>query len=123
VWPVDEAVRSYRGQPARLAELAAGLGIGGQLIISRAQRAQRGRRGRRRDQADVPAAEVAGLYRDGWTVTKIAAKYRTAASTVLRRLDEAGVARRPAGVRACFPVQEAARRVQQEGHQLRATGA
>jgi uncharacterized protein (DUF433 family) len=56
----------------------------------------------------VPAAEVAGLYRDGWTVPQIAAAYRAATSTVLRRLDAAGVARRPPRARALFPVAEAA---------------
>jgi transposase-like protein len=71
-----------------------------------------------RDRADVPADDVARLYQAGWTVTRIAARYGAAASTVLRRLDDAGVARRPRSVRVWFPVDEAARRVQQEGASL-----
>jgi uncharacterized protein (DUF433 family) len=110
---VEEAVRAYLGEPGRLAELAEGLGVSAQLITGRARRPPRGRRGQRRDRADVPAAEVAGLYRDGWTVPQIAAAYRAAASTVLRRLDQAGVTRRPPRARALFPVAEAARRAQQ----------
>jgi hypothetical protein len=110
---VEEAVRAYLGQPDRLAELAGGLGVSAQLITSRARRPPRGRRGQRRDRADVPAAEVAGLYRAGWTVTQIAAAYRAATSTVLRRLDQAGVTRRPPSARASFPVAEAVRRAQQ----------
>jgi uncharacterized protein (DUF433 family) len=115
VLPVGEAVQRYRTQPDRLAELAAELGISAQLITGRAQRPGRGRSGLRRDRADVPASEVADLYRAGWTVTQIAASYRTAASTVLRRLDDAGGARRTASVRVRFPVEEAGRRVRQDG--------
>jgi uncharacterized protein (DUF433 family) len=112
VLPVEEAVRAYRKQPDRLAELATDLGINAQLITRRAQQQPRGRRGQRRDRTDVPAAEVARRYREGWTVPQIAAAYRTAVSTVLRRLDAAGVARRPPSARAWFPVEEAARRAQ-----------
>jgi uncharacterized protein (DUF433 family) len=113
VLPLERAVASYRGQPGRLADLAAGLGVSGEVITGRAGRLPRGRRGQRRDRADVPVAEVAGLYREGWTVPQIAAAYRAAASTVLRRLDAAGVARRPPGVRVVFAVAEAARRAGQ----------
>jgi transposase len=111
--PVDKAVRSYRRQPHRLGELAAELNISAQLIADRAQRSGRDKRGRRR--ADVPASQVAGLYQAGWTVCQIAARYEVAASTVLRRLGEAGMARRPRNAPAVFPVEEAARRVQQDG--------
>jgi uncharacterized protein (DUF433 family) len=113
VLPLERAVVSYRGQPGRLADLAAGLGVSGEVITGRAGRPPRGRRGQRRDRIDVPAAEVAGLYREGWTVPQIAAAYRVATSTVLRRLDAAGVARRPARARVLFPVAEAARRAGQ----------
>jgi uncharacterized protein (DUF433 family) len=113
--PVDRAVLRYRRQPDRLAELAHDLGVTAQVIVDRAQRPARGRRGQRRDRFDVPADQVAGLYRAGWTVTRIAARYGTATATVLRRLDEAGVARRPRGPRVQFPVEEAARRVEREG--------
>jgi uncharacterized protein (DUF433 family) len=111
--PVEKAVRRYRRQPHRLGELAAELNISAQLLADRAQRSGQGKRGRRR--ADVPADQVADLYQAGWKVSDIAARYDTAASTVLRRLDVAGVARRPRSVPAVFPVQEAARRVQEEG--------
>jgi uncharacterized protein (DUF433 family) len=113
VLPLERAVVSYRRQPGRLADLAAGLGVSGEVITGRAGRLPRGRRGQRRDRADVPVAEVAGLYREGWTVPQIAAAYRAAASTVLRRLDAAGVVRRPPGVRVVFAVAEAARRAGQ----------
>jgi lambda repressor-like predicted transcriptional regulator len=63
----------------------------------------------------VPAGQVAGLYQAGWTVSQIAARYDTAASTVLRRLDDVGMARRPKGVPVAFAVEEAARRVVQDG--------
>jgi lambda repressor-like predicted transcriptional regulator len=118
VLPVERAVRRYRKQPHRLGELAAELGISAQLIIDRA--AQPGRRvpGRPRDRANVPAREVADLYRAGWTVSQIAAKYQVAASTVLHRLDAAGVARRPKSTPVPFPVEEAARRVRQDGTSL-----
>jgi DNA-binding CsgD family transcriptional regulator/lambda repressor-like predicted transcriptional regulator len=110
--PVDEAVRRYRRQPHRLGELAAELNISALLITGRAQRPGRVKHGRRR--ADVPAGQVADLYQAGWTVSQIAARYQVAASTVLRRLDEAGVARRPTSALAVFAVDEAARRVQQD---------
>jgi lambda repressor-like predicted transcriptional regulator len=110
--PVDKAVRSYRRQPHRLGELAAELNISAQLITGRAQRSGRGKHDWRR--ADVPAGQVAGLYQAGWTVSQIAARCQVAVGTVLRRLDEAGVARRPRSAPAWFPVAEAARRVQQE---------
>jgi uncharacterized protein (DUF433 family) len=115
VLPLEMAVGNYRDHPARLPELAAELGINGQLIVDRARQLPRGRRGQKRNRVDVPSDAVAGLYRAGWTVAQIAAKYETAASTVLRRLDQAGVTRRPKSTPVAFPVAEAARRVQQEG--------
>jgi uncharacterized protein (DUF433 family) len=115
VLPVDRAVRCYQRQPDRLAELAADLGVAAQVIVDRAQRPARGRRGQRRDRVDVPADQVTSLYRAGWTVTRIAASYSTTTATVLRRLDEAGVARRPRGPRVRFPVEEAAWQVEHEG--------
>jgi uncharacterized protein (DUF433 family) len=113
--PVEKAVGSYRRQPHRLGELAAELNISAQLIADRAQRPERGKHGRGRHRADVPAGQVAGLYQAGWTVSQIAARYQVAASTVLRRLDDAGMARRPRSAPAVFPVEEAARAVQQDG--------
>jgi DNA-binding CsgD family transcriptional regulator len=110
--PVYKAVRNYRRQPDRLGELAAELNISAQLIADRAQRS--GRDKRRRHRADVPAGQVAGLYQAGWTVCQIAARYEVAASTVLRRLDDVGMARRPRNAPVAFPVEEAARRVQQD---------
>ena len=118
ILPVERAVRRYRRQPDRLGELAAELGISADVVVNRAAQPARGRRGRPRDRADVPAGEVAGLYRAGWTVTQIAAKYGAAAATVLRRLDAAGVARRPKSTPVPFPVKEAARRLQQDGISL-----
>jgi transposase-like protein len=112
--PIEKAVASYHKQPHRLEEFAADLGISAGLIVDRAQRPGRGRRGLRRDRADVPASEVADLYQAEWTVTQIAASYRTTTATVLRRLDQAGIPRRPRTARVQFPVAEAARRVQQE---------
>jgi lambda repressor-like predicted transcriptional regulator len=113
--PVERAVRRYRRQPRRLAELAANLDINAQVIVDRSRQAGPRERGQGRYRADVPADEVAGLYQAGWTVPQIAAKYRAAASTVLHRLDDAGVARRPSSVPVPFPVDEAARRVLREG--------
>jgi transcriptional regulator with XRE-family HTH domain len=115
VSPLERAVRRYRRQPRRLEELAADLGISAQLIVDRAAQPERRPAGRPRDRADVPAAEVAGLYAAGWTVAQIAARYRIASSTVLRRLDAAGVTRRPKSTPVPFPVAEAARRVREEG--------
>ena len=68
VLPLERAVASYRRQPDLLAELAEGLGLSARFIVGRAGRVPGGRRGLRRDRADVPAGEVAGLYRGGWTV-------------------------------------------------------
>jgi len=118
VLPVERAVSRYRKQPHRLGELAAELGVSVQLIADRAAQPRRRVPGRPRDRADVPAREVAGLYRAGWTVAQIAAKYQVAASTVLHRLDAAGLARRPKSTPVPFPVEEAARRVQQDGTSL-----
>jgi uncharacterized protein (DUF433 family) len=118
VLTVDRAVRRYRRQPHRLGELAAEMGISAQLILDRAAQPERGRRGQPRDRADVRTGEVADLYRAGWTAAQIAARYHTAASTVLRRLDEAGVARRPKSTPVPFPVEEAGRRLQQDGTTL-----
>lgn len=118
VLPVERAVRRYRRQPHRLGELAAGLGVSAQLLVDRAGRPGRRERGQGRYRADVRAAEVAGLYRAGWTVGEIAAKYQVAATTVLHRLDVAGVARRPKSTSIPFPVEEAARRLQQDGTSL-----
>ncbi len=104
VSPVQRAVRRYRRQPHRLEELAADLGMCAQLIADRAAQPERRRPGRPRDRTDVPAAEVAGLYPAGWTVAQIAARYHTASSTVLHRLDAAGVARRAKSTPVPFPV-------------------
>lgn len=113
--PVDKAVRRYRRQPHLLAELAAGLGISAQLIVDRAARPAPGDRGHGTYRADVRAQDVAGLYRAGWTVGQIAARYHVAATTILNRLDSAGTVRRPASLPASFPAGEAARRVREEG--------
>jgi transposase-like protein len=113
--PLQKTVRRYRRQPHRLGELAAELNISAQLITDRAQRPEPDRRGQGRRRADVTAGQVADLYQAGWKVSDIAARYDTAASTVLRRLDGAGVARRPRSVPVVFPVDEAARRVQEDG--------
>jgi uncharacterized protein (DUF433 family) len=118
VLPVGRAVRRYARQPHRLGELAAKLGVSAQLIADRAAQPRRRVRGRPRDRADVPAREVADLYRSGWTVAQIAAEYQVAASTVLRRLGDAGVARRPKSTPVPFPLEEAARRVQLDGTSL-----
>jgi DNA-binding NarL/FixJ family response regulator len=115
VLPVERAVRGYVRQPHRLPELAAELGISPQLIVDRSLRREPRERGQGRHRADVRPEEVADLYRAGWTMAQIAAKYDTASGTVLRRLDEAGVGRRPSSVPVVFPVEEAIRRVQQEG--------
>jgi uncharacterized protein (DUF433 family) len=115
VSPLQRAVRRYRRQPHQLTELAADLGISSQFIVDRAARPERRPPGRPRDRADVPAAEVAGLYAAGWTVAQIAARYHTASSTVLHRLDAAGVTRRPKSTPVPFPVAEAARRAREEG--------
>jgi lambda repressor-like predicted transcriptional regulator len=113
--PVEQAVRRYRRQPHQIEELAGQLGISAQLIVDRAAQPERYVRGRPRNRADVPADEVTELYRAGWTVAQIAARYQTAATTVLNRLDQAGVARRPKSTPVPFPLEEAARRVQQDG--------
>jgi lambda repressor-like predicted transcriptional regulator len=112
--PLDRAVRGYRRQPGQLAELAAGLGIDPQLIVDRAAQPSPAQRGQGTYRADVRAADVAGLYRAGWTVKQIASRYGTAANTILNRLESAGVARRPKSLPAVFPVGEAARRVREE---------
>ena len=113
--PLERAVRAYRRQPHRLGELAARLGISAQLIVDRSLKPALRDRGQGLYRADVRAGDVARLYQAGWTVGQIARKYRAAAATILRRLDEAGVPRRPTSVPVPFPVDEAARRVQEEG--------
>jgi uncharacterized protein (DUF433 family) len=112
--PLDRAVRGYRRQPGQLADLASSLRIDPQLIVDRAAKPAPGERGQGTYRADVRAADVAGLYRAGWTVTQIAGRYGTAAATILNRLEAAGVARRPKSLPAVFPVSEAARRVREE---------
>lgn len=112
--PVDRAVRRYRRQPHLLGELAAGLGIHPQLLVDRAARPAPADRGQGTYRADVPAADVAELYRAGWTVKQIAGRYRTTTGTILRRLEQAGVTRRPKSLPAEFPVGEAARRVRED---------
>ena len=112
--PLDRAVRGYRRQPGQLAELAASLRVDPQLIVDRAARPAPGERGQGTYRADVRATDVAELYRAGWTVKQIAGRYRVTTSTVLRRLDAAGVARRPKSLPAVFPADEAARRVREE---------
>ena len=112
--PVDRAVRRYRRQPHLLGELAAGLGIHPQLLVDRAARPAPADRGQGTYRGDVRAADVADLYRAGWTVKQIAGKYRTTTSTILRRLEQAGVTRRPKSLPAEFPVGEAARRVRED---------
>lgn len=112
--PLDRAVRGYCRRPDMLAELAASLRIDPQLIIDRAARPAPAERGQGTYRADVRAADVAGLYQAGWTVMQIAGKYGTAASTILNRLESAGVPRRPKSLPAVFPVREAARRVREE---------
>jgi transposase-like protein len=113
--PLERAVRRYRRKPGLLGELAAGLGISPEVIAARAARPLPRSRGAHR--ADVPAGDVARLYQAGLTVTQVASRYQAAPSTVLRRLDEAGVPRRPSSrpAPAVFPVGEAVRRVRQEG--------
>jgi DNA-binding transcriptional ArsR family regulator len=120
--PLDRAVRRYRRQPHLLGELAAGLGICPQLLADRAARPAPASRGQGTYRADVRAADVARLYQAGWTVKQIAAKYRTATGTILRRLDAAGVTRRPKSTPADFPVDEAARRVRENRATFAALG-
>jgi lambda repressor-like predicted transcriptional regulator len=112
--PVDRAVRRYRRRPHLLGELAAGLGIHPQLLVVRAARPAPADRGQGTYRGDVRAEDVAELYRAGWTVKQIAGRYRTTAGTVLRRLETAGVTRRPKSLPAEFPVGEAARRVRED---------
>lgn len=69
----------------------------------------------KRSRSDVLAKDVAAHYQAGETVYQIAAHFHVAASTVLRRLYEAGVARRPRSTPVLFPVEEAIGRVQQDG--------
>jgi DNA-binding CsgD family transcriptional regulator len=111
--PVERAVRRYRRQPHLLGELAAQLGISTEMISARAGKPPPRSRGA--CQTDVPAGEVARLYRAGQTVTQIAGRYQAAPSTILRRLDAAGVTRRPRSAPGPFPASEAARRVSDEG--------
>jgi uncharacterized protein (DUF433 family) len=112
--PVERAARSYRRNPHRLAGLAAGLGIHPQLIVDRAAKPAPAERGQGTYRADIRPQDVADLYRAGWTVKQIAGKYSTAATTVLNRLDAAGVRRRPKSLPAALPADEAARRVRDE---------
>jgi uncharacterized protein (DUF433 family) len=112
--PLDRAVRSYRRQPGRLGELAAGLGIHPQLIVDRAARPGPADRGQGTYRADVGTQDVAELYRAGWTIKQIAGKFHAAATTILNRLEAAGVARRPKSLPAAFPIADAARRVREE---------
>lgn len=120
--PLDRAVRRYRRQPHLLGELAAGLGIHTQLLAARAARPAPANRGQGTYRADVRAADVARVYRAGWTVRQIAGKYGTASGTILRRLDAAGVRRRPKSTPADFPVDEAARRVRENRATFAALG-
>jgi|SRR5450755_96292 len=111
--PLERAARRYRQQPGLLGELASDLGISARVIAARAMRPPPRSRGAHR--ADVRAGEVTVLYQAGHTVTQIARRFQAAPSTVLRRLDEAGVPRRPTSLPVPFPVAEAARRVGQDG--------
>ncbi|MGH3275743.1 MAG: hypothetical protein ACRDNZ_15635 [Streptosporangiaceae bacterium] len=113
--PLERAVRSYHRQPGLLGKLAADLGVSPGVIAARASRPPPRSQGAAR--ADVPAGDVARLYQAGLTVTQIARRYQAAPSTVLRRLGDSGVPRRPKSVPAAvgFPVAEAARRVEQDG--------
>jgi uncharacterized protein (DUF433 family) len=113
--PVDRAVRSYRRRPHLVAELAAALGVSAQIIVDRSCKPGPRQRGQGRHRADVRATEVADLYRAGWTVKQIAGKYGATKTTILNRLDEAAVPRRPKSLPAVFPADEAARRVCEEG--------
>jgi lambda repressor-like predicted transcriptional regulator len=115
VLPVDRAVRRYRREPHLLAELAAGLGVSAQIIVDRSRRPGPRQRGQGRYRADVRATDVADLYRAGWTVKQIATKYGVAETTILNRLEQAAVSRRPKSLPAVFPADEAARRVRDEG--------
>jgi hypothetical protein len=120
--PIDRAVRRYRRQPHLLGKLAAGLGIHPQLLVDRAARPAPADRGHGTYRADVHAADVAGLYCAGWTARQIAARYRTATGTILRRLEQAGVTRRPKSLPAPFPADEAGRRVRENQATFAALG-
>lgn len=111
--PLERAARRYRRQPHLLGELAGQLGISAEVIAARAGKPPPRSRGAYR--ADMPADEVARLYRAGQTVTQIAGQYQAAPATILRRLDAAGVSRRPRSLPSPFPAGEAARRVVEEG--------
>jgi len=115
VLPVDRAVRRYRSKPHLLTGLADGLGVSVQLIVDRSARPGPHERGQGRYRADVRTADVAELYRAGWTIKQIAGKYGAAETTILNRLEAAAVTRRPKSLPAAFPVDEAARRVREEG--------
>jgi lambda repressor-like predicted transcriptional regulator len=114
VLPVERAVRRYRREPHLLAELAAGLDISPQLIVDRSLRPEPRERGQGRYRADVRAADVADLYRAGWTIKQIAVKYGAAETTIWNRLEHAAVPRRPKSLPVVFPADEAARRARAE---------
>lgn len=120
--PVDRAVCRYRRQPHLLGELAAELGIHPQLLVDRAARPATANRGQGTYRNDIRAADVAALYRAGWTVRQIAGRYRTTTGTVLRRLDQGGVRRRPKSLPAPFAAEEAARRVRENQATFAALG-
>lgn len=115
VLPVDRAVRRYLREPHLLTELAAGLGINPQLIVDRSRKPGPRERGQGRYRAEIRAADVADLYRAGWTIKQIAGKYGAAKTTILNRLEAAAVPRRPKSLPVTFPADEAARRVREEG--------
>ena len=101
--PVDRAVRRYLREPHLLTELAAGLGINPQLIVDRSRKPGPRERGQGRYRAEIRAADVADLYRAGWTIKQIAGKYGAAKTTILNRLEAAAVPRRPKSLPVTFP--------------------
>lgn len=69
---------------------------------------------RKRRRLDIPAREVADLYRCGFSLYDIACLYEADEGTVRLRLREAGIKPRPPGARS---------RVKDSGGQLELQGA
>lgn len=93
----DELRRRYQAG-ATLVELGQHYGVSNVTILYRLRRAGIPRRPARAPQKDLPkseADELRRLYRAGATLAELARHYEVSESTVFRRMERAGIPRRP----------------------------